>query len=95
MDERLKGVVLMGGIPDAEAIYRDGDDPGLGELRGALPGRSSRRSSRSTVVRPPAVTCRTPGPPPSSSPDTSGFSTRGRWTRSGAGRNRLEGGEVV
>jgi hypothetical protein len=37
VDERLKGVVLMGGIPDAEAIYRDGDDPGLTELRANTP----------------------------------------------------------
>ena len=38
VDDRLKGVVLMGGIPDAEAIYRDGEDPGLIELRANTPG---------------------------------------------------------
>ncbi len=36
-DGRLKGAVLMGGIPDAESIYRDNDDPGLVELRANTP----------------------------------------------------------
>jgi dienelactone hydrolase len=37
VDPRLKGAVLVGGVPDAEAIYRDNDDPGLVELRANTP----------------------------------------------------------
>src|SRR5262249_45037676 len=37
VDGRLKGAVLMGGVPDAGAIYRDSDDPGLVALRSTIP----------------------------------------------------------
>ncbi len=37
VDGRLKGAVLMAGIPDQAAIYRDNDDPGIVELREGLP----------------------------------------------------------
>src|SRR5262249_60484114 len=37
VDARLKGAVLVGGVPDAEAIYRDHDDPDLVELRKHTP----------------------------------------------------------
>jgi len=37
VEPRLKGVVLMGGVPDAEAIYRDAPDPGLEDLRRSTP----------------------------------------------------------
>jgi dienelactone hydrolase len=37
VEPRLTGAVLVGGVPDAEAIYRDGDDPGLVELRANTP----------------------------------------------------------
>jgi dienelactone hydrolase len=37
VDGRFKGVVLMGGIPDQAAIYRDNDDPSIVELRKSLP----------------------------------------------------------
>src|SRR5262249_1701798 len=37
VDSRLKGAALVGGVPDADAIYRDGDDSGLVELRANTP----------------------------------------------------------
>jgi dienelactone hydrolase len=37
IDLRLKGVVLMGGIPDQAAIYRDNDDPAVVEYRATTP----------------------------------------------------------
>jgi dienelactone hydrolase len=37
VDDRLEGAVLVGGVPDAESIYRDGPDPGLAELRANTP----------------------------------------------------------
>jgi len=37
VDGRLKGVVLMGGIPDQAAIYRDNDDPAIVEYRATTP----------------------------------------------------------
>jgi dienelactone hydrolase len=37
VDDRPRGVVLMGGTPDQAAIYRDGDDPAVVELRASLP----------------------------------------------------------
>jgi dienelactone hydrolase len=37
VDDRLKGVVLMGGIPDQAAIYRDNNDPALVEYRATTP----------------------------------------------------------
>jgi dienelactone hydrolase len=37
VDDRLKGVVLMAGIPDAAAIWRDGDDPAVVEYRAKTP----------------------------------------------------------
>jgi formylglycine-generating enzyme required for sulfatase activity len=37
VDGRLKGAILMGGIPDQAAIWRDGSDPDIIEARGALP----------------------------------------------------------
>jgi dienelactone hydrolase len=37
VDGRLKGCVLMGGIPDQAAIWRDNDDPSVVETRKSLP----------------------------------------------------------
>jgi dienelactone hydrolase len=37
VDARLKGAILMGGIPDQAAIWRDGSDPDILEVRAALP----------------------------------------------------------
>jgi len=37
IDSRLRGAVLMGGIPDQAAIYRDNNDPSIVELRSTLP----------------------------------------------------------
>jgi dienelactone hydrolase len=37
VDDRLKGVVLMGGIPDQAAIYRDNNDPAVVEYRATTP----------------------------------------------------------
>lgn len=37
VEPRIRGAVLMAGIPDAASIYRDGTDPGLVELRAATP----------------------------------------------------------
>src|SRR5262249_55021788 len=37
VDDRLKAVVLMAGIPDQAAIYRDSNDPGIVELRATIP----------------------------------------------------------
>ncbi len=37
VDTRPKGAVLVGGVPDAEAIYRDHDDPDLAEMRKNTP----------------------------------------------------------
>jgi dienelactone hydrolase len=37
VDLRLKGCVLMGGIPDQAAIYRDNDDPAVVEYRATTP----------------------------------------------------------
>jgi dienelactone hydrolase len=37
VDDRLKGIVLMGGIPDQAAIYRDNDDPAVVEYRATTP----------------------------------------------------------
>jgi len=37
VDGRLKGAVLMGGTPDAAAIYRDNDDPAIAAARAATP----------------------------------------------------------
>ncbi|MBI3409507.1 MAG: hypothetical protein HY040_14295 [Planctomycetes bacterium] len=37
VDDRLKGAVLMGGIPEQAAIYRDNDDPGIVEVRAKTP----------------------------------------------------------
>jgi cephalosporin-C deacetylase-like acetyl esterase len=37
VDPRLKGVVLMAGIPDQAAIWRDGNDPAVVEYRAAIP----------------------------------------------------------
>jgi dienelactone hydrolase len=37
VDGRLKAVVLMGGVPDAEAIWRDGTETGLVEYRARAP----------------------------------------------------------
>lgn len=37
VDKRLKGAALVGGIPDAAAIYQDSDDPDFVELRARTP----------------------------------------------------------
>ncbi len=37
VDGRLKGAILMGGIPDQAAIWRDSNDPDIVEVRAALP----------------------------------------------------------
>jgi formylglycine-generating enzyme required for sulfatase activity len=37
VDGRLKGAILMGGVPDQAAIWRDADDPDIVEVRKALP----------------------------------------------------------
>jgi APA family basic amino acid/polyamine antiporter len=37
VDTRLKGAVLVGGVPDAAAIYRDHNDPDLVDLRARTP----------------------------------------------------------
>jgi dienelactone hydrolase len=37
IDNRLKGVVLMGGTPDQAAIYLDNDDPVIVDVRGRTP----------------------------------------------------------
>ena len=37
VDTRLKGAALVGGVPDAESIYRDHDDADLAELRANTP----------------------------------------------------------
>jgi dienelactone hydrolase len=37
VDPRLRGVVLMAGIPDQAAIWRDGNDPALVEARAEIP----------------------------------------------------------
>ena len=37
VDGRLKGAILMGGVPDQAAIWRDGNEPGIVEARAALP----------------------------------------------------------
>jgi dienelactone hydrolase len=37
VEPRLKAVVLMGGVPDAESIYRDGPEPGVVEMRKNVP----------------------------------------------------------
>jgi dienelactone hydrolase len=37
IDPRLKGAALVGGVPDAAAIYRDNDDPDVVEMRAHTP----------------------------------------------------------
>jgi dienelactone hydrolase len=37
VDGRLKGAILMGGVPDEAAIWRDGNEPGIVEARAGLP----------------------------------------------------------
>jgi predicted esterase len=37
VDGRLKGAILMGGVPDQAAVWRDGSDPDIVESREALP----------------------------------------------------------
>jgi dienelactone hydrolase len=62
VDPRLRGVVLMAGIPDQEAIYRDGSDPAAVELRAIVPKEkmdsyllSCRRTAPVRYVRNAAV----------------------------------------
>lgn len=55
VDDRLKGVVLMGGIPDQAAIYRDNDDPAVVEYRASTPKEKQeaylKSSERTAAVR--------------------------------------------
>jgi dienelactone hydrolase len=37
IEPRLKGVVLIGGVPDQAAIWRDNDDPAIVEMRSNIP----------------------------------------------------------
>jgi dienelactone hydrolase len=37
IDNRLRGLVLMAGIPDQAAIYRDNNDPSIVEFRASMP----------------------------------------------------------
>jgi dienelactone hydrolase len=55
VDDRLKGVVLMGGIPDQAAIYRDNNDPAVVEYRKSTPKEKQeaylKSSERTAAVR--------------------------------------------
>jgi dienelactone hydrolase len=55
VDNRLKGVVLIGGIPDQAAIYRDNDDPAVVEYRATTPKEKQeaylKSSERTAPVR--------------------------------------------
>lgn len=55
VDDRLKAVVLMAGIPDAAAIYRDANDPGIVEYRATTPKEKQeaylKSSERTDPVR--------------------------------------------
>jgi len=55
VDDRLKGVVLMGGIPDQAAIYRDNNDPAVVEYRASTPKEKQdaylKSSERTAAVR--------------------------------------------
>jgi len=55
VDNRLKGVVLMGGIPDQAAIYRDNDDPAVVEYRTTTPKEKQeaylKSSERTAAIR--------------------------------------------
>ncbi len=55
VDPRLKGAVLMGGIPDQAAIYRDNEDPSLVEYRATTPKEKQeaylKSSERTAAVR--------------------------------------------
>jgi dienelactone hydrolase len=60
VDNRLKGVVLMGGIPDQAAIYRDGNDPAVVEYRATTPKEKQEATSSPPNERPPRATCPMP-----------------------------------
>jgi dienelactone hydrolase len=55
VDDRLKGVVLMGGIPDQAAIFRDNDEPAVVEYRATTPKEKQeaylKSSERTAAVR--------------------------------------------
>ncbi len=55
VDRRFQGAVLMGGIPDQAAIYRDGDDPAVVEYRATTPKEKQeaylKSSERMAAVR--------------------------------------------
>jgi dienelactone hydrolase len=55
VDPRLKGVVLMAGVPDQAAIWRDGTDPAVVEYRAEIPKEKLqaylRSCNRTAAVR--------------------------------------------
>lgn len=54
VDRRPKALVLMGGVPDLDAIYRESDDPGYVELRSS----DSKRVARLLEVMAPLAPIR-------------------------------------